>query len=118
MDDIFNFKLMIELFGGKRKVSKEIIDSFISKYLPQHVQEINEAIVANDSKQLLQAVHKLHGAVCYFGTPRLESVAEELELALKEGKKKQKDIDKLCTHLFKEINAVSKAYTHYFSKNA
>ena len=39
-----------------------------------------------DSQQLLQQIHKLHGACCYTGVPRLKDLAELIETQLKQGK--------------------------------
>ena len=36
--------------------------------------------------QLLQQIHKLHGACCYTGVPALKNLAELLETQLKQGK--------------------------------
>ena len=38
-----------------------------------------------DYAELKLEIHKLHGACCYIGAPRLQSLADELESALKLG---------------------------------
>ena len=48
--------------------------------------EAIEAYAADGQRdELLEQVHRLHGATRYCGTPRLEQAAREMEVALKQG---------------------------------
>ena len=84
----FDFDLTIQLVGGQRTLAREIIDLFISQYLPEHITEIKQALLDNNFQKLLQAVHKFHGAVCYCGTPKQKDITGKLETAIKIGKTK------------------------------
>ena len=54
--------------------------------LAQLQQALQQALQDDNAQQVLQLVHKLHGACCYTGVPRLKSLAELLETQLKQGK--------------------------------
>ena len=49
-------------------------------------QALQQALQNDDSQQVLQLIHKLHGACCYTGVPRLKALAELLETQLKQAK--------------------------------
>ena len=74
----------LERAGSKRGLVKEMLQMLLDS-IPATRQAIAEALQANDQPQVLQLVHKLHGACCYTGVPRLKSMAELLETQLKHG---------------------------------
>ena len=64
---------------GKKKFAVELLDLLVQS-LPGDLIKIKQA---QDHAQLCAVVHKLHGAVCYCGTPRLKAVLSKLETDLK-----------------------------------
>ena len=54
--------------------------------LPASRAAIQQAQADNDATAVLQQIHKLHGACCYTGVPRLKDIAQLLETQLKQGK--------------------------------
>ena len=52
--------------------------------LPGDAEHIRHAQRQQDTTQLLDQVHRLHGATRYCGTPRLEKLASQLEALLKQ----------------------------------
>lgn len=72
----------IKLAGNKRDLAEEML-TFLLKNLPQDIAEINQAFQAQNYIELLRLVHKLHGALCYCGLPRLKTIAGCLETQLK-----------------------------------
>lgn len=103
---IIDWTLGEKLVAGNRKMAEEMLQ-MLKSYLPEHLTEITEAYQANDYPSLAERTHKLHGATCYCGTPRLKEAAKQLEKAIRDGK--EKNIHKLYNELCLEINAVLQA---------
>jgi two-component system sensor histidine kinase BarA len=53
------------------------------KSLPTDIKNIKELYVTKKYPELLKQVHKLHGALCYCGLPRLKRLIACLETDLK-----------------------------------
>lgn len=58
------------------------LDSFVER-LASHATEIEQAWKERRSDILLSSIHKLHGACCYTGVPRLQASCNEAETLLK-----------------------------------
>lgn len=76
-------------------------------FIPGIVNKIREAVAANDSVQLLEAVHKLNGACSYSGIPRLKLATKNLESAVR--KKDESLIKELAVKLEQEYELLLKA---------
>jgi len=100
---IFDHKLALKLADNKYQLAKEMFEMLIA-CLPKHQNELDEAFQKQDLKELLMATHKLHGAVCYSGTPRLTAAIYQLESALKTNN--TKEIKKLYQQVIEEIYTV------------
>lgn len=70
--------------AGKADLAQEMLQLLVQS-LPQAEQQIEQALTDNDQQLLLHALHKLHGACCYTGVPRLKNLLEALETQLKKG---------------------------------
>jgi len=70
--------------AGKAELAEEMLQLLIQS-LPQASRQIQQAITDNEQQLLLHALHKLHGACCYSGVPRLKNLLEGLETQLKKG---------------------------------
>ncbi|WP_372627151.1 two-component sensor histidine kinase BarA [Arsukibacterium sp.] len=81
---LIDWQVGLQRAGGKPELAKEMLQMLLTS-LPQTQQGLDAAIAANDSEQLLQLIHKLHGACCYIGVPALKNLAETLETQLKSG---------------------------------
>ena len=86
--------------GGNETMAKELL-TLLADNLPEHQRIIKEACQKNDKPSLISESHRLHGATCYTGTPRLKIAAKELEMAAKENQDAQ--IPKLTLQLDNEI---------------
>ncbi|WP_172449411.1 hybrid sensor histidine kinase/response regulator [Bowmanella denitrificans] len=64
--------------------ARQMLDAFIQQ-LPDMHSLIKKAAQAEDHGQLEYLVHKLHGACCYTGVPKLRALCQELEEHLKTG---------------------------------
>ena len=75
----------LERAGGKCGLMKEMLQMLLAS-VPATREALQHALNNHDSAQLLQQVHKLPGACCYTGVPRLKDLAELLATQLKQGK--------------------------------
>ncbi|MDX1677477.1 two-component sensor histidine kinase BarA [Arsukibacterium sp.] len=83
-NSLIDWQMGLQRAGGKVDLAKEMLKMLLTS-LPQTQQALNAAISAHDCEQVLQLVHKLHGACCYTGVPALKNLAETLETQLKSG---------------------------------
>jgi two-component system, NarL family, sensor histidine kinase BarA len=83
-NSLIDWQMGLQRAGGKPELAKEMLNMLLAS-LPQTQQMLSAAISANDSEQVLQLVHKLHGACCYTGVPALKNLVETLETQLKSG---------------------------------
>ena len=81
---LIDWHVALQRAAGKPELAQEMLLLLI-KSLPQSDKQIRQAITDNDQQVLLHALHKLHGACCYTGVPRLKNVLEALETQLKKG---------------------------------
>jgi two-component system sensor histidine kinase BarA len=58
------------------------MDEFVAQ-LAEHQTEIRQVAEQNDVQAMIASVHKLHGACCYTGVPRLQAMCLAIEQALK-----------------------------------
>ncbi|MBX3709617.1 MAG: Hpt domain-containing protein [Gammaproteobacteria bacterium] len=79
---VIDWEQTIKLAGNNRKFAEDMLDLFI-KSLPSDVSLIKVSYEAQNYLEMLRAVHKLHGALCYCGLPRLKTMAAHLETELK-----------------------------------
>ena len=75
----------IERAGGKPDLAEELF-SMLLEQLIQDRRELPALMDAGNREELLERVHKLHGATRYCGVPELRGAAEQLETALKQDK--------------------------------
>ena len=98
---IIDSKLATKLADNKQNLANEMLELLI-KELPKDVKEINELFSQKKYDELRQRLHKLHGALCYCGTPRLKEIVSLCEAQLK--KNKINELNKLIDHLNKEVD--------------
>lgn len=81
---VIDWELATKLAGNKKELAEEML-CFLLKTLPQDrlaILELRHTHTQNPT-ELLRRVHKLHGALCYCGVPRLKALVAHLETALK-----------------------------------
>lgn len=98
-----DWELGIQLAGNKRELAEEML-AILVKNLPTELIELQKNKKSNNYHELLRLVHKMHGALCYCGTPRLKNAASQLESALK--KNNFEDVPMLFDALILEANNV------------
>lgn len=72
-----------QLARNQRELAQEILTLLVST-LRTEVDEILAAFSRGDTAEVRRLAHKLHGAVCYCGVPRLKQSLYDLESALKQ----------------------------------
>ena len=72
----------IRLAAGKPDLAEELF-SMLLEQLPSDQQQVQQLWQNNELGNLLECVHKLHGATRYCGVPDLRAATHEFETALK-----------------------------------
>ncbi len=83
-DQVFDPELARRRAGERDRLADEMLKMLLDS-LETDRPAISAAFDRDDNDDLLERVHKLHGATRYCGTPRLEQSARQLEEALKTG---------------------------------
>lgn len=106
---IIDWNLAIELAGNKRELAEEMLELFVSS-LSTEMIAIKQAKEDGNYPELLQRVHKLHGAVCYCGLPSLKNAIAKLEIALK--KNQLNEVPELFEKFEMETNQVLSIFSN------
>lgn len=77
-----DWSLALQRAGGKHELAIEMLNMLLLS-VPETLRLLNTAIKKQDCEHVLNIIHKFHGACCYTGVPKLKSLAETLETALK-----------------------------------
>lgn len=100
---IIDIELGKKLANNNRDLAEEML-SLLVKSLPIELSDIMRFKTHQDYVILQKAVHKLHGAVCYCGVPRLKNAVVAIEIALKQNE--HAHITELLTTFENEANLV------------
>lgn len=76
-----DWQLCKKLAGNKEDLAQEMLEMLIES-LPADQARIKQAHKTHNLHGLREQVHKLHGACCYVGVPKLKTIAKELEDAI------------------------------------
>lgn len=79
---IIDWELGLRLAGNKEDIAKDMLELLINS-LPEEIALINTFSKDRNYSQLLKQLHRLHGAICYCGLPRLKLLVSRLETDLK-----------------------------------
>nr|WP_260681602.1 hybrid sensor histidine kinase/response regulator [Aliiglaciecola sp. M165] len=79
-----DWSLALKRANQNRDAALELLNAFIEQ-LPNFVCDIKTSWENADRDELKALIHKLHGASCYTGVPKLLELCEELEIAIKSG---------------------------------
>ena len=82
-----DWQLALKRANQNQDTAKEMLDSFIA-LLPETIETLSALWDDQDYNGLKTEVHKLHGACCYTGLPRMQHLANETESSLKLGQHK------------------------------
>lgn len=93
----------LRLAGHNQALADDILDLFIGE-LDAETTSFHSLLAESNLTELQRRIHKLHGACCYTGTPRLKACLYHLETVLKT--KQAADLSVLLTQLSSEANAL------------
>lgn len=102
-----DWELCLKLANNRPELAKELLTLLVNE-LPQVRANINEAYENKDYPALHRYIHKLHGATCYCGVPKLKEIAALLEAKLK--KSNSDEIKKLLKILNDEMDQLLKTF--------
>lgn len=68
--------------GNKESLANELLTG-LTKTISADLYLISHLYQEQNYRELLHKVHRLHGAICYCGLPRLKVIMEKLETELK-----------------------------------
>lgn len=102
---VIDMDLSMKLADNKSQLAEEML-GLLLKTLPDDFAEIKKHYNNAYYSELLQHVHKLHGAVCYCGVPRLKDAIARLETALK--KNNELEVPELFDKMEREITLLMK----------
>lgn len=82
-DSVIDWELASKLAGNNRLFAKELF-TLLVKDLKDDLIKIKTDYISNHLDELKNRIHRLHGALCYCGAPRLKKATAALENALHE----------------------------------
>ncbi|GAB3012936.1 hybrid sensor histidine kinase/response regulator [Bowmanella dokdonensis] len=83
-EESLDWSLAMQQANDNPHHARQMLDAFVQQ-LPAIVTQIKQAAREPDFDTLEQLVHKLHGACCYTGVPRLRALCQQIEEKLKTG---------------------------------
>lgn len=106
---VIDWPLAIQLANNKKDLAEELLD-VLMKTLPNDIAKIKTCYQEDNHTHLLRQVHRLHGALCYCGLPRLKAVIETLETNLKS------NIMESLPSLFAQLDAEFNLLIEYYQE--
>jgi two-component system sensor histidine kinase BarA len=105
-----DWELSLKLANNKQDLAKDMLKMMVDSN-HETGRVIHAAYQGQNFDELLQQIHKLHGASCYVGTPRLKSLSSQYETKLK--KQQYNLLDDLHSELLQELKAINKMAKPY-----
>lgn len=98
-----DWQLALKRANQNQDTARELLNGFV-QLLPDAIDTITVLWKTRDYEGLKAEIHKLHGACCYTGLPRLQQLANQLEGSLKLAH--YSDADSYITKLLEEAEKV------------
>lgn len=105
-----DWQLSLKKANNKHEIAIEMLATLIASFESVST-DIKIARQTEKDDELLDVIHKFHGATCYVGVPRLRSLANSIESQLKKGLKL--NIDELIEQLIAEMTVVESVFIKY-----
>lgn len=111
--DSIDWEMALSRCSHSPEVAVTFMDDFIA-HLDEHRKDIQLRAGESQTEELLASIHKLHGACCYTGVPRLQKMCFGLEEMLKSHPDRCVDdaIDALLVEAERLINDWAKRRQH------
>lgn len=109
---VIDWALCVQKLSGNKVVAKEFLARFVQELYVNRVEFIR-LLKQRDLKGLENAAHKLHGACCFCGVPRLQAQVVLLEKMAREAKNSpelKSTVDTLLQHIDDVIEEFDTVY--------
>ena len=87
-EKVIDWALTEKLCNNNTDTAKELM-TMLAKELPDYCNQFERLASAKKFNELQSAAHRLHGACCYLGVPKLKTAVKALEDALIAGQHQQ-----------------------------
>ena len=114
-EETLDWELSLKLANNKPDLAKDMLKMMVESN-HETARVIHAAYQGQDFDDLLQHIHKLHGASCYVGTPRLKSLSSQYETKLK--KQQYNLLADLHSDLLNELKAINEVAEPYIADNS
>jgi two-component system sensor histidine kinase BarA len=101
-----DWPLALKLANNEPDWAKKML-TVLAEELPDIKTELERALTQSDREQIGRLVHKLHGACCYCGVPRLKTVVEQFKTVVNPNN--PETLNQFVQQLTAEIDAVVEA---------
>ena len=113
-NDAIDWQQCLILANNNAEIANDLLTLFIAD-LPSVLMNMNKSVSDEDYSKLKDQAHRLHGATCYCGVPRLKLAVQNLEKHLKTEESKKIPfntikIKVLFDKLLEEIDNVKTVY--------
>lgn len=110
---IIDWNTCLSLAGNKLDLAQEILQE-LTKNLEHETSVFIQLKNEYKYTELLKRVHKLHGALCYCGLPRIKVIISSLETHLKNNI--MFELSSLLDQLQEEVNLLLRHYSNFLKK--
>ncbi|AOE50251.1 two-component sensor histidine kinase BarA [Kangiella sediminilitoris] len=109
-EETLDWDLSLKLANDKEDLARDMLKMMVESN-HETGRVIHACYQAQNFDELLQHIHKLHGASCYVGTPRLKRLSNQYESKLK--KQQYNLLEDLHQELIEELKAINEAAQPY-----
>lgn len=109
---VIDWNYCLEMANNQQEVAQELL-TLIIQQLPADLETLQQAFQQQHYAELQRYAHKLHGALCYTGLPRLRQTVARIENFLK---KKDTDASTLATLIAEMMHEAEKVFTTEWNK--
>lgn len=102
-----DWELSIKLANNNRELAKDLLKMFIAD-LPRACEAINSAFEEKHYLELVNQIHRLHGASCYCGVTRLKNILAKMEFNARE--KLYGPLGECLNEFTEEVNNILSSY--------
>jgi two-component system sensor histidine kinase BarA len=112
--EAIDWQQCLALANNNAEIANDLMTLFIAD-LPTVIKTMKELLALEDYHGLKDQAHRLHGATCYCGVPRLKTAVQNLEKHLKNDESKKLPFNNikikvLFDKLLDEITSVQATY--------
>lgn len=119
--EVIDWQQCLKLANNNAEIANDLLTLFIAD-LPSVCTNMTQSFENEDFQALKDQAHRLHGATCYCGVPRLKKAVYNLEVHLKNDESKKLPFNNikikvLFDKLLEEIKSVESTYSENNFRN-